>query len=1245
MEDILNTLTPIKKKLYYYPYISNEGSHSGQGVIMFSFILKKAYNRVPLVVVPLIMAGLLFASCDNPADSGSGGTPIDAATPTISEQPQGGEFDVGDRGELSTFQISVTAGKSDSGALSYQWFTNTTGSSTVGTLMNGKTGATLTLSKAEYTQAEQNGNNYFFVIVTNTIANNGDGGKKTSAVVSDLATVLVNGAGGVYRVNAERPDIDAQPEGGEWDVNEDETFELTVGASVSDGGSLTYQWYSTDSSSNATGGSLLTGKTSATLTLNSTDYTANGPHYFYVLVTNTITNNEDGGIKSASTTSNVATVLVNGVGGTYIVNAEQPVIDTQPEGGTFDVSDEPTFELEVVARSTDGGTLTYQWYSTNSSTNTTGGSLLTGKTGATLTLNSADYTANGNRFFYVIVKNTITDNHDGGEKTASTTSNVATVFVNGAGGQHIVNAEQPVIGTQPTGGALDASDAEATIELTVAASVGDGGALSYQWYKNASNSNSGGSLLAGKTGATLTLRKADFSADGNHYFYVVVTNTIADNDDGGDKTATATSNVVTVTVSGLTTPLTINVWEEGNLPTMESTEMYSFVVTEGITYYVWWDDNYSGATPRIKTSDIIVRATYSDGTYVIGSANSTVDSGWIDPPFFKAAKNDTITVIVRPSSSKPGTFAITYSTASVRPGAAVPRTITEGQWADDTIGRDEVHVYTINATDETEYFVWWNETGNYGDGSKTANVEVRGIYADETVVFYSSTSTSYAVQWQDTAWASPRSFTVDRTGPVTIMVRPYHSGVSSAYTGTYGIAYSTSSTRPVQGSGTLQSVTANGSSGTPTTELTLTFDQVVSGLSARDITLSMSNHPFGVTKGALSNNGAIYTLEASTPIGGTLTVAVAGALLSIEGSPKTVTVFGGGGSIPTLVEDQWVYNSLTSGTDVHWYQINVTAGTTYGIWWDDERRGISTMDTRTAVYGNGTWLYGTETSWPDENGYTGPTASYSYTHPAGSDPGTIYVGIKPYAEGTTLGVYGVAYSTGSTRPVRPDIPVTLISVTQNGSSGTPTTALTLTFSQAIPGLSSGDVTLTMTSPYGFTKGIVTGNGPIYTLGLSAPADGTMTVSVAKEGYAITDSTKTVSIYGGDPITPTPLTANQWAHGNVPSGSSVQWYTFAVTAGTKYSIWWNDKGQGYEISPGTKDKTGDVQVSALYDDGTVIFTPEDHGWNNAKTFTPSANGTVYVKVHPYSFTIGFAGTYAIVFSTGDDAEKPVYTPLN
>ena len=77
--------------------------------------------------------------------------------------------------------------------------------------------------------------------------------------------------------------------------------------------------------------------------------------------------------------------------------------------------------------------------------------------------------------------------------------------------------------------------------------MSDEGTLSYQWYSNTTNSNSGGTAINGALNASYA---APTATAGTTYYYVAVTNT--NSSVTGSQTATATSSAVLVTVNALT---------------------------------------------------------------------------------------------------------------------------------------------------------------------------------------------------------------------------------------------------------------------------------------------------------------------------------------------------------------------------------------------------------------------------------------------------------------------------------------------------------------------------------------------------------------------------------------------------------------------------------------------------------------------------------------------------------------------
>ncbi|WP_189013619.1 S-layer homology domain-containing protein [Paenibacillus marchantiophytorum] len=425
----------------------------------------------------------------------------DAAVPSIGTQP--GDQTVTQGAASPTLSVSATV--SDGGTLSYQWYSNTTNSNSGGTLISSATSATYAAPTASA------GVMYYYVVVTNT--NNGVNGMQTAPAASHAAKVTVNAL-----VDAAAPSLGTQP--GDQTVTQGAASPtLSVSATVSDGGTLSYQWYSNTTNSNS-GGTLISSATSATY---AAPTASAGVMYYYVVVTNT--NNGVNGMQTAPAASHAAKVTVN-----VLVHAAAPSIGTQPGDQTITQgAASPT--LSVSATVSDGGTLSYQWYSNTTNSNS-GGMLISSATSATYAAPTAN---TGTTYYYVVVTNTNVSVT--GTQTATTTSAPAKVTVN-----TLVNAESPSISGQPSNQTANVGDTSPT--LSVAATMSDGGTLSYQWYSNATNSNSGGTLISSATSATYA---ASTASAGTTYYYVVVTNT--NGSVNGMQMATTTSSTAKMTVN------------------------------------------------------------------------------------------------------------------------------------------------------------------------------------------------------------------------------------------------------------------------------------------------------------------------------------------------------------------------------------------------------------------------------------------------------------------------------------------------------------------------------------------------------------------------------------------------------------------------------------------------------------------------------------------------------------------------
>ena len=115
---------------------------------------------------------------------------------------------------------------------------------------------------------------------------------------------------------------------------------------------------------------------------------------------------------------------------------------------------------------------------------------------------------------------------------SSTKASLIQIKVYGTTGPLLTISTQPKSADYVTG---------ATVKpLTVVATL-DGYTLSYQWYKNTTNSNTGGTVISGATTNSYT---PTLSNTGTTYYYCVVTAT-----KDGSETITATSDVAAITVS------------------------------------------------------------------------------------------------------------------------------------------------------------------------------------------------------------------------------------------------------------------------------------------------------------------------------------------------------------------------------------------------------------------------------------------------------------------------------------------------------------------------------------------------------------------------------------------------------------------------------------------------------------------------------------------------------------------------
>lgn len=342
---------------------------------------------------------------------------VNANPPTILIQPQELSGTLG-----QGFTFAVKASPADEGSLSYQWYYY------AGTVETAVAIPDATLPN--YSAKINNTNNgYYYCVVTNTIEDNGDGGKK-SAWVQTKSVKLEK-----IIVNAAIPQILAQPAGTTLILPAEYT--LTLGALATDGGNLSYQWYSISSEENASE-SIISGANNPNLHVN-----ANEPMNFgyYCVITNTIEDNGDGGKKSASIKSATATIQAVD----FTDTLSDLIITKQPEKMNIAPSDTKFVTLEFGAELETGYKIpiNYQWYETVDET-VESGQKVTGGEGSNLsTFTIPAFTEKGIKYYYCVASITLSK-YDGTLVTKSVVSDVVSVAYTGLPTLYL-NTEVPTV--------------------------------------------------------------------------------------------------------------------------------------------------------------------------------------------------------------------------------------------------------------------------------------------------------------------------------------------------------------------------------------------------------------------------------------------------------------------------------------------------------------------------------------------------------------------------------------------------------------------------------------------------------------------------------------------------------------------------------------------------------------------------------------------------------------------------------
>ena len=284
---------------------------------------------------------------------------------------------------------------------------------------------------------------------------------------------------------------------------------------------------------------------------------------------------------------------------------------------------------------------------------------------------------------------------------------------------------------QPTGSSISISTQPksadyvtgATVKpLTVVATL-DGYTLSYQWYKNTTNSNTGGTVISGATTNSYTPTLP--STAGTTYYYCVVTATKE-----GSETLTATSDVAAITVSKAYVKFTTQPTSGSYAINVAASALKVVAATNlGVDITYQWYSNSSATTEGATQITDATSSSYTPSTSTVGTTYYYC---------IATAKKDGTTVTATSNIVSVTVATAIYSYKVEKSGITAPKINTSlyitdnsknklvkmtfggwkwknGTYSIDRLGTDG-KVTTSNYTDS-----WKNSTG--GTGTNIASID------------------------------------------------------------------------------------------------------------------------------------------------------------------------------------------------------------------------------------------------------------------------------------------------------------------------------------------------------------------------------------------------------------------------------------------------------------------------------------------------------------------------------------------
>ena len=313
----------------------------------------------------------------------------------------------------------------------------------------------------------------------------------------------------------------------------------------------------------------------------------------------------------------------------------------------------------------------------------------------------------------------------------------------------LVNAQTPNITEQPRDETVTVNG---SVTLSVTAGVSDSGTLSYQWYSNNTNSNSGGSAISGATGVSYT---PPTDTAGTVYYYAVVTNTLSSAT--GAKTASIASSVAKVTVMEM--PIQDTVYR--------FTQHFGTYTgqSEGLTGVI--DANISAFTGLEVNGQTLHGSNYTT------NAGSTIIT--LHPSYLDTLDNGTYAVRA--------VFMDGYAESSFTVNVHGNTVSVTGVTLDKTkltlaVGNNATLTATVSPSDATDKGVTWSSSDT-SVATVDVNGKVTGVKAGTATITVTTDDGSYTAACKVTVTATG----LPQTGDNGNMVLWIITGLSSILTG------------------------------------------------------------------------------------------------------------------------------------------------------------------------------------------------------------------------------------------------------------------------------------------------------------------------------------------------------------------------------------------------------------------------------------------------------------------------------